>query len=83
MSIPPPSVCRTSIPMLWQMNAPPAAQCAAEVRKRLLRSAQSIDAEADPGATLLIGQWLDSHHSQVLPGEQQHAAVKGYDLDLG
>ena len=43
------------------------AQRAAETRKRLFKSAQSIDAASDPDATLMIGQWLDSRHSHVLP----------------
>ncbi|MGA9060056.1 MAG: hypothetical protein WB341_00180 [Terracidiphilus sp.] len=39
-----------------------AAQKAAKVRKRLLKSAESIAAAADPDpdATFLLGQWLDS-----------------------
>jgi hypothetical protein len=57
------------------------AQRAAEVRKRLLNSAQSI--ESDPDATLLIGQWLDSRHSQVLPGDEYRTAAEGKDPDLG
>ncbi len=60
-----------------------AAQRAAEVRKRLLKSLQSIESDADPDATLLIGQWLDSRHSQVLPGDEYHAAAEGKDPDLG
>jgi hypothetical protein len=62
-----------------------AAQRAAEVRKRLRQSAQSIDGEAstDPDAALLIGQWLDSRHSQVLPGDEYHAAAEGKDPNLG
>jgi len=59
------------------------AQRAAEVRKRLLKSAQFIEAEPDPDATALIGQWLDSRHSQVLPGDEYHAAAEGKDPDLG
>ncbi len=62
-----------------------AAQRAAEIRKRLLKSAQSgeDEATADPDANLLIGQWLDSRHSQVLPGDEYHAAAQGKDPDLG
>ena len=60
-----------------------SAQRAAETRKRLLKSAQSIAAGSDPDATLLIGQWLDSRHSQVLPGDEYHAAAEGKDPDLG
>jgi hypothetical protein len=62
-----------------------AAQRAAKVRKKLLKAAQSDDLEvnADPDASLLIGQWLDSRHSQVLPGDEYHAAAEGKDPDLG
>ena len=61
------------------------AQRAAEVRKKLLKAGQSEDLEVntDPDATLLIGQWLDSRHSQVLPGDEYHAAAEGKDPDLG
>jgi len=62
-----------------------AAQRAAEVRKRLLKSAAEIDADSnsDPDATLLVGQWLDSRHSQVLPGDEYRDAASGKDPDLG
>jgi hypothetical protein len=62
-----------------------AAQRAAEVRKRLLKTAQTTEGEAttDPDATLLASQWLDSRHSQVLPGDEYHAAASGKDPDLG
>lgn len=60
-----------------------AAQRAAEVRKRLLKSAQSIESDTDPDATLLIGQWLDSRHSQVLPQDEYHDASSGKDPDFG
>jgi hypothetical protein len=60
-----------------------AAERAAEVRRRLRQSAPAIDTESDPDATLLIGQWLDSRHSQVLPGDEYHAAAEGNDPDLG
>ena len=58
---------------------------AAEVRKKLLKAGQRVDLEvgADPDATLLIGQWLDSRHSPVLPGDEYHAAAQGKDSDLG
>lgn len=57
----------------------------AEVRKKLLKAGQADDLEvnADPDATLMIGQWLDSRHSQVLPGDEYHAATEGKDPDLG
>lgn len=60
-----------------------AAQRAAETRKRLRESAQSAEVEPDPDATLLVGQWLDSRHSQVLSGDEYHAAAEGKGPDLG
>ena len=61
------------------------AQRAAEVRKRLLKSAAGIEAvpDSDPGATLLAGQWLDSRHSQVLPEDEYRPAAAGNDPYLG
>jgi hypothetical protein len=59
-----------------------AAQRAAEVRKRLLKAAQEAAPDATPEESLLIGQWLDSRHSQVLPGDSYHAASEGEDPDL-
>ena len=47
------------------------------------RNPASGEATTDPDATLLIGQWLDSRHSQVLPGDEYHAAAEGKDPDLG
>jgi hypothetical protein len=62
-----------------------AAQRAGDVRKKLVKAAQGEDPEvsADPDANLLIGQWLDSRHSQVLPGDEYHASAEGKDPDLG
>jgi hypothetical protein len=60
-----------------------AAQRAAEVRKRLLKSAQSVEPGTDPDATLLVGQWLDSRHSQVLPEDEYRAAAAGKDPNFG
>ena len=39
--------------------------------------------DADPDATLLVGQWLDSRHSQVLPQDEYHSAASGKDPDFG
>jgi hypothetical protein len=69
------------------------AQRAAEVRKRLLKSAQMFESEAasDPDATLFICQWsgngtgqgLDSRHSQALPDHEDLDTDSGKDPDLG
>ncbi|MGA2753331.1 MAG: hypothetical protein ABSE53_06145 [Terracidiphilus sp.] len=60
-----------------------ATQRAADVRKRLLKAAQEAAPDATPEENLLIGQWLDSRHSQVLPGDSYHAASQGEDPDFG
>ena len=60
-----------------------ATQRAADVRKRLLKAAQEAAPDATPEENLLIGQWLDSRHSQVLPGDSYHAASEGEDPDFG
>ncbi|MGA3334543.1 MAG: hypothetical protein ABSC62_10320 [Terracidiphilus sp.] len=60
-----------------------AAERATQVRKRLLKTAQGATADATPEETLLIGQWLDSRHSQVLPGDEYHSASQGKDPDFG
>lgn len=64
-------------------NRAAAAQQAAEARKRLLKSAQSIAAESDPDATLLIGHWLDSQPGRHLLDDQYHAASEDSDSDIG
>lgn len=62
-----------------------AAQRAAETRKKLLSAAQAddLDIGADPDAALLVGQWLDSRHSQVLPDDEYRSAAQGKDPNLG
>jgi len=66
-----------------QENRTAASQRAADVRRKLLKSATEIDSSASPEETLMIGQWLDSRHSQVLTGDEYHAAVEGKDPDFG
>jgi hypothetical protein len=59
---------------------------AAEVRKKLLKSASGIEGESASEETLLISHWLDSRqdgrHSQVLDGDQYRTA-SGKDPDFG
>jgi hypothetical protein len=60
-----------------------AAQRAAIVRKKLIRSASEMEGAASPEETLMIGQWMDSRHSQVQSEEQYFNSVSGKDSDLG
>ena len=58
-----------------------AAERAAETRKRLMK-APATDTST-PEETLMISQWLDSRHSQVLTPDQQRTANSGSDPNLG
>jgi hypothetical protein len=60
-----------------------SSQRAAEVRKKLLHGAAQIDSAATPEETLLIGQWMDSRHSQLQSEDQYHSTVAGKDPDFG
>ena len=60
-----------------------AAQRAAEVRKKLQKTAAGLEAGATPEETLLIGQWLDGRHSQVQSEDQYHSAAAGKNSDFG
>jgi hypothetical protein len=42
-----------------------AAQKAAEVRKRLLKSAAKIEDQPSSNEDFLISRWMDSRHGQV------------------
>jgi DNA phosphorothioation-dependent restriction protein DptG len=59
------------------------AQRAADVRKKLMKSASDIEGVPSPDETFLVGQWMDSRHSQVLSGDEYHAAATGKDPDFG
>jgi len=60
-----------------------AAERATEVRKRLLKGASGVDAAASPEETLLISQWMDGRHSQVLSGDAYRDSVAGKNDDFG
>ncbi len=60
-----------------------AAQRAADIRKKLVKSASEIEGAASPEESLLIGQWMDSRHSQVQSEEQYHASASGKDPEFG
>jgi hypothetical protein len=60
-----------------------AAERAAEVRKRLLKGAANVNGAATSEETLMIGQWLDSRHSQVESNAEYRAVASGRDPDFG
>jgi hypothetical protein len=60
-----------------------AAQRAADVRKKLLKGASEIQDASTPEEALLIGQWMDSRHSQVQSQDEYHTTEEGKDSDCG
>jgi hypothetical protein len=60
-----------------------AAQRAASVRKKLIRSASEMEGAASPEETLLIGQWMDTRHSQAESEGPYPNSVSGKDPELG
>jgi hypothetical protein len=60
-----------------------AAERAAEVRKKLLKGASETAGSATPEETLMIGQWMDSRHSQVLSEDAYRTAASGREIDFG
>jgi hypothetical protein len=60
-----------------------AAQRAASVRKKLIRSASDLEGMASPEETLLIGQWVNSQQHQLQSEEQYSNNASGKDPDFG
>jgi hypothetical protein len=60
-----------------------AAQRAADVRKKLMKSASDIEGVSSPDEAYMIGQWMDSRHSQVLGEDEYHTVASGKDPDFG
>ncbi len=60
-----------------------AAKRAADVRKKLMKSASDIEGVASPDEAFMIGQWIDSRHSQVESAEQYHEDTSGKVPDFG
>lgn len=60
-----------------------AAKQAADVRKKLLKNASKIEGASTPGGALLLGQWMDSRHSEVQSEDQYHTSAAGKDPDSG
>jgi hypothetical protein len=65
-----------------------AAARAAEARKKLLRGAQSLAAQAAPVASEADGaqwasQWQGAQNNEGLAGDEYHPSVPGKDPDFG
>jgi len=61
-----------------------AAQRAADVRRKLMKSASDIEGVPSPDEAFMIGQWMDPQHSQIQnpaqSEDQYHAAGKVPDF---
>jgi hypothetical protein len=66
-----------------QVEKTASEQRAADVRKSLLKGAAEIEGAATPEETFMVGQWLDSRHSQVESEAQYHASAAGKVPDFG
>jgi hypothetical protein len=60
-----------------------AAHRAADVRKRLLKSAGAVEEAATPEETALIGRWLNAQPGRSGSDDEYHAAASGRDSDFG
>jgi hypothetical protein len=60
-----------------------AAQRANDVRRKLMKSAADIEGVSSPDEAFMIGQWMDSRHSQAESADQYHTAASGKVPDLG
>jgi hypothetical protein len=58
-----------------------AAQRAADVRKKLMKSASDIEGVSSPEEAFMIGHWMNSSQSPSLGEDEYHA--RGKDPDLG
>jgi hypothetical protein len=48
-----------------------------------MNGASQAGGAASPEETLMVSQWMDSRHSQVLTGDEYHTAASGKDSDFG
>jgi hypothetical protein len=60
-----------------------AAERAAEVRKRLLKSGQIVEAELSPDRIRMIRQWLASRNGQGQTDDHDSSGSYGRDPDFG
>ena len=63
-----------------------ATQNAADVRRKLMKSASDIEGVPSPDETFMVGQWMDSRYSPVQGPNQNdaeyHTSSAGKDSDL-
>jgi hypothetical protein len=60
-----------------------AAERAADVRRKLAAGAQGAGGASSPEETLMIGQWMDSRHSQTQSADEYRTSAEGRNPDFG
>jgi len=60
-----------------------AVQRAADVRKKLMKSASDIEGISSPDEAFMVGQWMDSTQSQAQADVEYHTTTAGKDSDFG
>ena len=63
-------------------RAAAAAQRAAEVRKRLLKKAQTIATDATGDQSNFLGYLIESRNHQLIPDDQYHPSSQSNDPDF-
>lgn len=56
-------------------------QKAAEIRKKLLKSASQLDGAASPEETLMINRWLDGRDGQRQGEDEYHPTGRDAEFD--
>ncbi len=60
-----------------------AAQRAANVRKKLMKSASDIEGVSSPEEAFMLGHWMDSTQSPPQNDAEYHTSTAGKDSDFG
>ncbi len=60
-----------------------AAQRAANVRKKLMKSASDIEGVSSPDEAFMVGHWMDATQSRPQDEVVYHTSTAGKDSDFG
>ena len=60
-----------------------ATQRAADVRKKLTKSASDIEGTPSPDEAYMVGHWMDTRQSAPHDGVEYHTSAAGKDSDFG
>ena len=60
-----------------------ASQRAADVRRKLMKSASDIEGVSSPDEAFMVGRWMNPTQSQAKGGVEYRTATAGKDSDFG